>query len=86
MDQVRPAGREGLMRAIATAIVLALHIVLSQNGRPGLIPKLNEWFPYTPGLLTALFFGLFALQSYQLLQEESHRRRNWDDDRLPWER
>ncbi len=78
--------RYSLIISMVTAIVLALHIILSQNGKPGLIPILNEWFPFTPGLLTAIFFGLFAMQSFQALQEESHRRRNWDDDRLPWER
>src|SRR5262249_24347495 len=49
--------------------------------------------PYLPGhkgnLFTPIFFAMFAVQSFQLLQEERHRRAasQWDsDDRLPWER
>lgn len=79
----RNGRRYSLLLSMLTAGVLAAHILMSQRG-PGLIPWLNEWFRASP--LMALFFILFAVQSYQALQEESYRRRNWDDDNLPWER
>jgi len=79
----RNGRRYSLVLSMLTAGVLAAHILMSQRG-PGLIPWLNDYFRTGP--LTAFFFILFAVQSYQALQEESHRRRNWDDDNLPWER
>jgi Zn-dependent protease len=76
--------RYSLILSMVVAIVLALQILMSQGANPGLIPGLKQWMPFGP--LTAIFFGLFAFQSYQEIQEERYRRRNWDDDRLPWER
>lgn len=76
--------RYSLIISMVVAIVLVVQILTSQRGNPGIIPWLSEWLRVGP--LTALFFGLFAFQSYQLLQEESSRRRNWNDDRLPWDR
>lgn len=79
----RQGRRYALILSIAAAVLLGLHIIMAANGRT-LIP----WIPdaFTPGPLTALFFFLFAVQNYQMLQDEDSNRRNWDDDRLPWER
>jgi stage IV sporulation protein FB len=79
----RQGRRYALILSIVVAVTLALHIVLAARGTV-LIP----WIPFewTPGPLTALFFFLFAVQNYQALQEEDNNRRNWDDDRFPWER
>lgn len=53
---------------------------------------LVENSPFAPSLFMTIWFGLFAVQSYVLLQE-ANRRAAWgkpyhdeDDDRLPWER
>ena len=34
----------------------------------------------------AILFGLFALGSYQAIQQENARQRRYWDDELPWER
>lgn len=62
--------------------VLALHCFMGERGRP--------LFPYLSiigisGFYLAIFFALFAVQSFQALQVENARRRWRDDDRLPWE-
>ena len=62
--------------------VLALHCFMGERGRP--------LFPYLSiigisGFYLAIFFALFAVQSFQALQVENDRRRWQDDHRLPWE-
>jgi len=74
--------RNSLLISMIAAILVLAQILMASNGRT-LVPGL-EWIG--GGTITAIFFGLFAFQSYQLLQEENGRRRNWQDDRLPWER
>lgn len=69
-----------LTLSVAVAGLLALHAVLAAYGRP--------LFHYLPrGVYMAIFFGLLALSSVQLLQQEQNRmRERWrEDDRLPWE-
>jgi Zn-dependent protease len=38
------------------------------------------------GLYMTIFFALFAITSYQALQAENYRRRQWEDDDWRWER
>jgi Zn-dependent protease len=66
--------------SIACAAVLAVHCFLAAQGRP--------LFPFLPigGMFGAIFFALFAMENFQLLQQEKLRQRRWDDDRMPWER
>ncbi len=54
--------------------ILALHILMASQGRPLL--------PYIPGfgMLTALFFAMFCVNSYLALQIENERRRDRDYD------
>lgn len=68
-----------LWLSVICAAVLAVHCLLAANGGPGLIPFLP-----IGGMYTAIFFALFAVQSYQLLQMEKMRYHG-RHDRLPWE-
>jgi Zn-dependent protease len=75
--------RIALVVSMIVAVVLALHILVAPQGI-----HLIRWIPlaWTPGPLTAIFLFLFAMENFQMLQEENSNRRNWDDDRFPWER
>jgi stage IV sporulation protein FB len=61
--------------SLLTAGVLSLHCILSHYGRP-LLP-----LPFG-SLYTGIFFGLFAIQSFMLLQQvqmrDRHRNNPWD--------
>jgi stage IV sporulation protein FB len=61
--------------SLVTAGILALHCIMTHFGRP-LLP-----LPFG-SLYTGLFFGMFALQSFQLLQQiqaqERQRNNPWD--------
>ena len=72
-DGVMPEGGLNLSLGISlvTAGLLALHSVLAMNGR-AFLP-----LPFGSGY-TALFFGLLAFQSFQLLQQ-AHAQRRWTD-------
>lgn len=54
--------------------LLAVHILMASRGRPLL--------PYVPafGMMTALFFAMFCVNSFTALQAENERRRHWDHD------
>lgn len=54
--------------------LLAVHILMASRGRPLL--------PYVPafGMLTALFFAMFCVNSFSALQAENQRRRQYDHD------
>jgi stage IV sporulation protein FB len=71
-----------LALSIAVAGVLAVHCLVGGAYERPLIPFLPEGDFYM-----AFFFGLLAMSSFQLLQQEQSRTRSrWrDDDRLPWE-
>jgi Zn-dependent protease len=70
-------GRRGLNLSLGISLVvsgiIAIHCVMSKSGRP-LIPFLpiGSWY-------SAIFFGLFAVQSFQLLQH-AERERRWQED------
>jgi stage IV sporulation protein FB len=67
----------------ALAGILAVHCFM--NSRPN-YTLLIPYLPWLGGLYMAIFFAMFCVQSFQLLQFEKNRRRSWDDDYLPWER
>jgi Zn-dependent protease len=76
---VSPSG--GLKFSLGISLLIAgllcLHCILGLNGK--------QFLPLpVGGLYMALFFGMFALQSFQLLQqahaEEQWARRHWDED------
>ena len=77
-------GQRGTVLSLGLSLivsgVLALQALTASYGMP-LIPFL----PFISGLYMAIFFALFAVTSFQLLQAERHRGRRHDDDRLPWE-
>jgi Zn-dependent protease len=71
LGRVVPDGRGGRMAlgiSLLLAGVLTVHCIMAANGRPLL--------PFLPGFGTysALFFGMLAVQSYQMLQYESDQR------------
>jgi stage IV sporulation protein FB len=74
-------------------VVAGLLVVWGLLAATGNDPRwLDENVPFAPSLFMTLWFGLFAVQSYLLLQE-ANRQSAWgkpyadeDDDRLPWER
>jgi Zn-dependent protease len=78
------SSRKGLEASLLISIlssgILAVHCLLSYNGRP-LIP----YIPRPRSLYMVLFFALFCVQSVQLYQMERSRHRPWDDD-MPWDR
>jgi Zn-dependent protease len=75
--------RNSLLISLGTAVFLIAQVFVVQQGST-LIPGLERWV--RGDLLTVIFLAMFAVQSFQMLQDESNSRRNWDDDRLPWER
>src|SRR5262249_22692898 len=76
--------------SLVVAGLLAVWGILIATGNE---PRwLAENSPYAPSLFMTIWFGLFAFQSYTLLQEENRRPR-WgqtyaddDDDAVPWRR
>ena len=54
--------------------LLAVHTFMGTQGRPIL--------PHVPvfGIWTAIFFAMFCVGSFQALQTENDRRRDWGDD------
>jgi Zn-dependent protease len=62
--------------SLVAAGLLAVHCVMALNGRPFLPINLGG------SIYSALFFGLLALQSFQLMQQV-HAERRWADDH--WE-
>jgi Zn-dependent protease len=54
-----------------------------QTGNPWLV-FFADFLP--GGTLAAIFFALFAVTSFQLIQYENQRRRSPWEDQLPWER
>jgi stage IV sporulation protein FB len=76
--------RASLIISGCVAAVLAVHVLMCAQGKP-LIP----WLPFYPSMFMAIFFALFAIESFQALQtiqRRPPRYRDEDDDRLPWER
>lgn len=77
---VRRGGiRVSLFISMVTAALIALHALLATNG--------YLLLPFVPpmGMYSAIFFALFAVSSFQALQEENQRSsRSWED-RRPWE-
>jgi hypothetical protein len=77
-------GRRGLSLSLGLSLVvaglIAIHCVMAENGRP-LIPflRIGSWY-------SAIFFGLFAFQSFQLLQHAEAERRWQDDHWNRWDR
>lgn len=75
--------RYSLVLSIVVAGGLALNALSARMGGPTV--------PYVPagGRLMIMFFAMFAIESFFLLQAENARNRHWrnpdDDDRLPWE-
>lgn len=65
--------------SLVTAGLIAVHSVMEMNGR-GILPV------HFGSTYTAIFFGLLALQSFQLLQHAQAERRWTDDheDRRDW--
>jgi len=74
--------RYSLVASIVTAIVVAVNSLLAWKGPWSIpyVPKSGPWF--------ALFFGVLAFESFQLLQFENAKRSRWQepDDRMPWEK
>ena len=77
-------GQQGLIISLGVSVgvagLLALDMLLSQYGK-GFIPFLPSG-----GIYMAIFFGLMAITSFQMLQLELNRGRRWQEEkRLPWE-
>ena len=77
LDGLMPGGRGRRMAygiSLVLAGVLAVHIIASANG--------HRLIPFLPGFgssgYTAILFAMLAVQSYQMLQEES--KRPWRED------
>jgi stage IV sporulation protein FB len=81
------ASREnGALTAYWISLVLAA--VLAVNALVGAQAGNEPFIPFAPtGTYTAIFFALFAVGSWQMIQveQQSRRRSSYDDD-LPWER
>jgi Zn-dependent protease len=77
-------GARGTSLALGVSLVvaglLAIHCLMNEMDRQ----FLPTWVP-AGGVLGALLFGSLAAGSYMALQEESQKRRHWDDD-SPWGR
>jgi stage IV sporulation protein FB len=74
--------RYSLVVSILTAGLLAVNALVTMiRDKP-----LLDFLP-TGDRVFILFFALFAIESYLLLQQENARRTHWHepDDRLPWE-
>jgi Zn-dependent protease len=71
-----PARGTALSLGISMVVsgLLAAHVLMASRGRPLL--------PYVPafGMMTALFFAMFCVNSFIALQAENERRRGWDHD------
>jgi Zn-dependent protease len=74
---------------VAAGLLTVWGILVATGNEPR---WLVENSPYRPSLFMTIWFGLFAVQSYLLLQE-ANRQAAWGkpytdegDDRLPWER
>jgi Zn-dependent protease len=77
--------QNGLLAALwislGTSAVLAVNALLAQtSGR--------AFLPFAPtSMWMAIFFALFAVSSWQMIQAEQQNRRSYyNDDRMPWER
>jgi Zn-dependent protease len=74
---VSPSGglKFSLGLSLLTAGLLCLNCILAMNGKPFLPLRIGGWY-------SAIFFGMFALQSFQLLQQvhaqEQWTERHWD--------
>jgi Zn-dependent protease len=72
--------RTSLIISMLVAGILAVNSLAATYGKP-LIPFLGMG-----DLFMTLLFAMFALQSYQLLQQLPAGRRRWDEDRdEPWQ-
>jgi Zn-dependent protease len=73
--------RASLVISVVTAGLLAVNALVASQTGAGFIP-------YVPAgdMFTAFFFGIFAFESFQALQQVPPWRRHEPDDRLPWER
>src|SRR5207249_10380734 len=75
--------RYSLVLSIVAAGALALNALSAHMNGPTI--------PYVPmgGKVFILFFALFAIESYLLLQQENAKRAHWhnpdDNNRMPWE-
>jgi Zn-dependent protease len=77
-------GQRGAIAALWLSLIfsafIAVHAIAAKN------KLLDHPVPYLPtGLWIAILFGMLAFGSYQALQAENSRRRDWDDD-PPWMR
>ncbi len=78
-ESVSPAGglKFSLGLSLVTAGLLCINSIMAMNGRPFLPLK-------TGSLWSTIFFGMFAVQSFQLLQQahaqERWREQHWDHD------
>jgi Zn-dependent protease len=65
--------------SMVVAGVLAIHSFLGRKSPIPYVPKL--------GMYAGILFALLCVNSFQALQADTARRRQWSsDDRLPWER
>jgi Zn-dependent protease len=69
--------RTSLVVSIATAGFFAINSLMAMNGQP-VVP----WLP-SGGMLTVMFFGMFAVENYQELQRVNSDRHFTDDH---WDR
>jgi Zn-dependent protease len=80
-------GQRGVVASLWISFLVSGFIavqILFNNLQPGreLIPHVSPYFG--KAMWNAVFFALFAVNSFQALQVERNRHR-WDDE-LPWER
>jgi membrane-associated protease RseP (regulator of RpoE activity) len=78
---VSPQGGRGFAFGLSMVVagVLALHFFLGEKS------PLIRYIPVT-GMYAGIFFALLAVSSFQALQADTARRRQYSDDQLPWER
>jgi Zn-dependent protease len=69
--------------SVFVGIVLAVNALLVETQRFELIPYISRMFG---GFYLAILFAMLAYSSWQALQEENTRRRRYWDDDLPWQR
>jgi stage IV sporulation protein FB len=82
-------GHKGVLASLWVSIglsgLLALYVLYNTytfDPHHTPFPNITQYFR---GYWNALFFALFAVSSFQTLQQENNRRNRWNDE-LPWER